>query len=50
MNEIRYIDLFCGLGAFHTAFDLNETTKVKYKCVFACDIDEKSSFNIQNEL
>ncbi len=31
-----YIDLFCGLGAFHTAFD----TDPSFKCVFACDIDE----------
>lgn len=33
---IRYIDLFCGLGAFHTAF----MSSAKFKCVFACDIDE----------
>jgi DNA (cytosine-5)-methyltransferase 1 len=33
---IRYIDLFCGLGAFHTAFN----TSPKFKCVLACDIDE----------
>lgn len=31
-----YIDLFCGLGAFHTAFN----TDPSFKCVFACDIDE----------
>ena len=30
---LKYIDLFCGLGAFHTAFR-------RFKCVFACDIDE----------
>lgn len=30
-----YIDLFCGLGAFHTAFN----TDNDFKCVFACDID-----------
>lgn len=29
---IRYIDLFCGLGAFHTAFE-------DFECVLACDID-----------
>lgn len=34
--EIRYIDLFCGLGAFHTAFK----TSNRFKCVLACDIDE----------
>ena len=33
---ITYVDLFCGLGAFHTAFDKYD----KYKCVFACDINE----------
>jgi len=32
---IRYADLFCGLGAFHTAFSSD-----KFKCVAACDIDE----------
>lgn len=35
MGTIRYIDLFCGLGAFHTAF--SESTE--FKCVFACDIN-----------
>ena len=40
---VKYVDLFCGLGAFHTAFDRNNETSsnVKYKCVFACDINEK---------
>lgn len=32
---IRYIDLFCGLGAFHTAF-----TTPSFQCVMACDINE----------
>ena len=35
-NEIKFIDLFCGLGAFHYAFN---KSKQNYKCVFACDID-----------
>jgi len=35
-STIRYIDLFCGLGAFHSAFN----TSNKFKCVMACDIDE----------
>ena len=39
--EIKYIDLFCGLGAFHTAFNFI-STNIKYKCVFACDIDENA--------
>jgi DNA (cytosine-5)-methyltransferase 1 len=39
-KEITYVDLFCGLGAFHSAFDSVSTEQKKYKCVFACDIDE----------
>lgn len=42
-TEVKYIDLFCGLGAFHTAFDRcsnsSSDPSVKYTCVFACDID-----------
>jgi DNA (cytosine-5)-methyltransferase 1 len=38
--EIKYIDLFCGLGAFHTAFDFISNSCIKYNCVFACDIDD----------
>ena len=34
-SPIRYIDLFCGLGAFHTAFNTPE-----FQCVMACDINE----------
>ena len=39
---IRYIDLFCGLGAFHTAFNRRnqEQDTVNYECVMACDINE----------
>jgi DNA (cytosine-5)-methyltransferase 1 len=42
MKEINYIDLFSGLGAFHTAFNrINKLQKnIKYTCVMACDIDE----------
>jgi DNA (cytosine-5)-methyltransferase 1 len=41
-KEVKYIDLFCGLGAFHTAFNRhnNRQNNVKYTCVYACDIDE----------
>ena len=35
-NKIRYIDLFCGLGAFHTAFNASP----EFECVLACDIDD----------
>lgn len=38
--EIKYIDLFCGLGAFHSAFDFISNQHIKYNCVFACDIDD----------
>ncbi len=40
MKEIKYIDLFCGLGAFHNAFNNISDDNYKYKCVFASDIDE----------
>ena len=42
-KEVKYIDLFCGLGAFHTAFNKNNNVqnKVKYTCVFASDINEQ---------
>ena len=42
VKYIKYIDLFCGLGAFHTAFNRNNIVqnKVKYTCVLASDINE----------
>lgn len=42
VNEVKYIDLFCGLGAFHTAFNRKNKVQEKYKysCVFACDIND----------
>ena len=41
-KQLKYIDLFCGLGAFHTAFNRHNTLQnnVKYTCVLACDINE----------
>jgi DNA (cytosine-5)-methyltransferase 1 len=48
-TPIRYIDLFCGLGAFHTAFNSSR----KFTCVLACDIDDgirkiyKSNYGIE---
>ena len=41
-KEVKYIDLFCGLGAFHTAFNRNNIIQndVNYTCVLASDIDE----------
>jgi DNA (cytosine-5)-methyltransferase 1 len=38
-KEIKYIDLFCGLGAFHNAFNKLNNSRIKYKCVLASDID-----------
>ena len=42
-RTITYADLFCGLGAFHRAFtnvSMLSTSKIDYKCVIACDVDE----------
>jgi len=33
-GDFRFIDLFCGIGAFHQAM-----TRLGGECVFACDID-----------
>jgi DNA (cytosine-5)-methyltransferase 1 len=40
MEEIKYIDLFCGIGGFHVAMDeaCNENN-LKPTCVFSSDID-----------
>ncbi len=42
IKEVKYIDLFSGLGAFHTAFNRHNVSqnKIKYTCVLASDIDE----------
>jgi DNA (cytosine-5)-methyltransferase 1 len=37
---IKYVDLFCGLGAFHNSLSKNCNKKIEYKCVFSCDINE----------
>jgi len=36
VSPIKYVDLFCGLGAFHQAFN----SSARFECVMACDIDE----------
>jgi DNA (cytosine-5)-methyltransferase 1 len=46
--KLKYIDLFCGLGAFHTAFSQCSSLTKKYECVYACDID-KNARNLYNE-
>ena len=35
--SIRYVDLFCGLGAFHQSF----RNHGGFDCVLACDINDK---------
>jgi DNA (cytosine-5)-methyltransferase 1 len=37
-RPIRYVDLFCGIGGFHTAAD---SLNIGMECVFACDIDKE---------
>ena len=35
---MRYVDLFCGIGAFHAAL-----SKLGHECVFACDRDKDAA-------
>lgn len=38
--EVKYIDLFCGIGGFRiAATQVFEKHRIKSKCVFSCDID-----------
>lgn len=47
-EQLRYIDLFCGIGGFHIAM-----SSFGHKCILACDIDKdcmevyKDNFGIQ---
>jgi DNA (cytosine-5)-methyltransferase 1 len=34
-KQLKFIDLFCGVGGFHQALKL-----LKHKCILACDIDK----------
>jgi len=40
-EKLRFIDLFCGIGGFHIAFEKAcKSSKIKADCVFASDIDK----------
>jgi DNA (cytosine-5)-methyltransferase 1 len=42
MTNIKFIDLFCGIGGFHHAIDAaSKRLNAQSECVFASDIDEK---------
>ena len=55
MKNIKYIDLFCGLGSFHSAFDKQKNNLINYECVYACDINNlvrkiyEENYNIKPE-
>ena len=34
-TQLKFIDLFCGIGGFHQAL-----SKLDAKCILACDIDK----------
>ena len=42
-RQIKYIDLFCGIGSFHYSFQ-----KHGFKCVMASDIYEPAKLNYKN--
>ncbi len=37
--KLKYIDLFCGIGGFHTAANMLTNERQQLECVFASDID-----------
>lgn len=48
INELHFIDLFCGIGGFRFAIEkVLKNKKISFKCVFSSDIDEfaKISYN-----
>ena len=49
MNEIKFIDLCCGLGGFRVA--LNNINNYKFKCVLSADIksDALKAYNLNFE-
>ena len=42
-NQIKFIDLFCGIGSFHYSFK-----KLGWKCIMASDISESARKNYKN--
>lgn len=39
-KNLRFVDLFCGIGGFHSAMkEASEQKKLHCQCVFSCDID-----------
>ena len=42
-NQVKYIDLFCGMGSFHYSFQ-----KLGFKCVMASDIYNPAKENYKN--
>lgn len=50
MEKIKYIDLFCGIGGFRTAFEqaCSETNEgIIPECVFSSDIDKYAQFSYE---
>ena len=47
VQNIKFIDLFCGIGSFHYSFK-----KMGWECVMACDIDKsaKETYNYNHKL
>ena len=43
MNQLKFIDLFAGIGGFHLAL-----AKLGMKCVFACEIDKYARMIYEN--
>ena len=43
MNELKYIDLFCGIGGFHQAL-----SNLNCQCVLACDNDKSCQENYKD--
>ena len=40
INQVKFIDLFCGMGSFHYSFK-----KLGFKCVMASDIYKPAKTN-----